>query len=86
MKLQGVIPALFSVALLSMPTLSNAALEGDACTAGGYGSKAQYRCSTVGNGQYMTIRELYQLGYRVVSSYAYEKTGYTVIIIEKQTS
>ena len=43
MKLQRVIPALFSVALLSMPTLSNAALEGDACTAGDYGSKAQYR-------------------------------------------
>ncbi|MGP9780645.1 hypothetical protein [Psychrobacter sp. PG1] len=71
--------------LLALSTPSQAALQGDACIAGDYGTKAQYRCSVVGNGQYMSISEIYQLGYRVVSAYAYEKTGNTVLIIEKQS-
>lgn len=74
------LPLLFA---LSAP--SHAALQGDACMAGDYGTKAKYRCSVVGDGQYMSISEIYQLGYRVVTAYAYEKTGYTVLIIEKQS-
>ena len=69
--------------LLSTP--SQAALEGDACTAGNYGSTAKYRCAVVNDGEYMTINEIYKLGYRVVASYAYEDKGYTVVIIEKQS-
>lgn len=70
--------------LLTLSAPSQAALEGDTCMSHSQANSAVYRCANIQKGQALTVYELYQLGYRVVSAYPY-KTGHT-IIIEKQTS
>jgi len=69
--------------LLALSTPSHAALEGDTCMSHSQANSAVYRCANIQKGQSLTVYELYQLGYRVVSAYPY-KSGHT-IIIEKQT-
>ena len=84
MNIKKILPTVLLLPLLlgvSLP--SQAALDGDACIAQDFSTKATFRCSTIGN-QGMTINEIYQAGYRVVASYPNAKTGTFMIIIERQ--
>lgn len=84
MNIKKLLPtALLLPLLLGVSVPSQAALDGDACIAQDFSTKATFRCSTIGN-QGMTINELYQAGYRVVASYPNVKSGTFMIIIERQ--
>lgn len=84
MIIKKLLPTLILLPLLfSVSFSAQAALDGDACIAQDFSTKATFRCSTIGN-QGMTINQIYQAGYRVVASYPNAKTGTFMIIIERQ--
>ncbi len=84
MKIKKLLPTIFLLpVLLGFSLPSQAALEGDACIAQDFSTKATFRCSTISS-QGMTISEIYQAGYRVVAAYPNPKSGTFMIIIERQ--
>lgn len=63
-------------------TSSNANLDGDTCWTSYNKLSATYICHQTFKDERLTIKEIYQRGYKVVSQ-VYAK-GYTKIIIEQQ--
>ena len=71
---------MFSVATPSLAKAANQ--DGDICGTGDFSTKTTFKCANLFDGQRVTIAEIYQKGYRVVSTTVYE--GYTMIVIERQ--
>ena len=73
------------VVLLSMgaSSLANAATQdGDMCGTSNFTTDTKFKCSNLFQGQRLTVAEIYQQGYRVVSTTINQ--GFTIIVIEKQ--
>lgn len=65
------------------PSLANAATQdGDMCGTSNFTTDTKFKCSNLFQGQRLTVAEIYQQGYRVVSTTINQ--GFTIIVIEKQ--
>lgn len=65
------------------PSLANAATQdGDMCGTSNFTTDTKFKCSNLFQGQRLTVAEIYQQGYRVVSTTVNQ--GFTIIVIEKQ--
>jgi hypothetical protein len=85
-NIKSFLPVLAATMLsIATPSLANAAnQDGDICGTTQYVNlTTTFKCANLFDGQRLSIAEIYQKGYRVVTSIS-TKEGYTNIIIEKQ--